>query len=226
MDVAAKTGTTDDNYDRWLCGFTNYYTAVTWYGYDLNEEISYSGHQNPASVIWANVMQSVHANLSSSSFEKPNDVVSAEICSSTGNVANSYCPNTYTEYFLRGTIPKKCSQHTSKNSSSSNEQKNTNNSTIQNTQIDNSKANNVNNTSKPITNNTVTNNNSNNTQNTNVNNNSKNIINNNNTNRNNYITSNTSKNINNENTNSRESTLNSTTSVPLNNTSTGNTLQN
>ena len=25
MDVAAKTGTTDDSYDRWLCGFTPYY---------------------------------------------------------------------------------------------------------------------------------------------------------------------------------------------------------
>ena len=28
VDVAAKTGTTDENYDRWLCGFTPYYTAV------------------------------------------------------------------------------------------------------------------------------------------------------------------------------------------------------
>ena len=28
MDVAAKTGTTDGHKDRWLCGFTPYYTAV------------------------------------------------------------------------------------------------------------------------------------------------------------------------------------------------------
>lgn len=48
MDVAAKTGTTDENYDRWLCGFTNYYTAVTWYGFDLNENIDYKSEQNPA----------------------------------------------------------------------------------------------------------------------------------------------------------------------------------
>lgn len=83
MDVAAKTGTTDDNFDRWLCGFTNYYTAVTWYGYDYNEEIHYSGAQNPASVIWSNVMRAVHSGKSNSSFEKPNDVQSAKICSST-----------------------------------------------------------------------------------------------------------------------------------------------
>lgn len=42
MSVAAKTGTTDDDYDRWLCGFTPYYTAATWFGYDKNETVRYS----------------------------------------------------------------------------------------------------------------------------------------------------------------------------------------
>ena len=41
IDVSAKTGTTDANYDRWLCGFTPYYTAATWYGYDYNETVNY-----------------------------------------------------------------------------------------------------------------------------------------------------------------------------------------
>ena len=68
IDVAAKTGTTDDNFDRWLCGFTNYFTAVTWYGYDYNEEIRYSAHENPASVIWSNVMRSIHINKPKSAF--------------------------------------------------------------------------------------------------------------------------------------------------------------
>ena len=39
MDVVAKTGTTDNNNDRWLCGFTPYYAAATWFGYDNNEEV-------------------------------------------------------------------------------------------------------------------------------------------------------------------------------------------
>lgn len=42
IDVAAKTGTTDSNYDRWLCGFTPYYTGVTWYGYDQNETVNFN----------------------------------------------------------------------------------------------------------------------------------------------------------------------------------------
>lgn len=67
IDVAAKTGTTDENYDRWLCGFTPYYTAVTWFGYDINETIEFNKN-NPAGLIWANVMNRVHSRLPSANF--------------------------------------------------------------------------------------------------------------------------------------------------------------
>ena len=40
MDVAAKTGTTDDDYDRWLCGFTPYYSGACWFGYDQQSHLS------------------------------------------------------------------------------------------------------------------------------------------------------------------------------------------
>ena len=110
MDVAAKTGTTDDNFDRWLCGFTPYYTAVTWFGYDQNETVHFN-NQNPAGLIWANVMKSVHSNLQGRKFEKPSGVTEAIICSTTGMRANTGCPNTYTEYFVWGTVPKECSLH-------------------------------------------------------------------------------------------------------------------
>ena len=83
IDVAAKTGTTDDNFDRWLCGFTNYYTAVTWYGYDYNEEIHYSANPNPSSVIWSNVMRNIHSGKPASLFEKPNDIQGFKICADT-----------------------------------------------------------------------------------------------------------------------------------------------
>ena len=44
MSVAAKTGTTNNDYDRWLCGFTPYYTAAVWYGYDNSATISRMEH--------------------------------------------------------------------------------------------------------------------------------------------------------------------------------------
>ena len=111
MDVAAKTGTTNDNYDRWLCGFTPYYTAATWYGFDMNESINFSG-KNPAGLLWAHVMNNVHSSLSSKKFEMPKTgVTSATVCVDTNNLANTGCPNRYTEYFLKGTLPDMCSLH-------------------------------------------------------------------------------------------------------------------
>jgi len=110
VDVAAKTGTTDENYDRWLCGFTPYYTAATWYGYDQNESIEFN-QRNPAGLIWANVMARIHTGLNSTQFEKPSTVLSATICSETGKRATSGCPHTYTEYFLWFTTPDLCDVH-------------------------------------------------------------------------------------------------------------------
>lgn len=106
-DVAAKTGTTNENYDKWLCGFTNYYTAVTWYGYDQNESISYGG-KSPASQLWSTVMKNIHSNLPKTRFTKPASVKQAEVCSKTGLLANSKCQDTHTEYYLPGTLPDKC----------------------------------------------------------------------------------------------------------------------
>lgn len=111
MDVAAKTGTTNENYDRWLCGFTPYYTAATWYGFDMNESINFSG-KNPAGLLWAHVMINVHEKLDSKRFEMPKSgVTSCTICNETNKLANSGCPNRYTEYFLKGTIPDMCTLH-------------------------------------------------------------------------------------------------------------------
>ena len=111
MDVAAKTGTTNDNYDRWLCGFTPYYTAATWYGFDLNESISFSG-KNPAGLLWAHIMNDIHSGLSGKKFDMPKSGIStATVCLETNKLANSGCPNRYTEYFIKGTLPDMCNLH-------------------------------------------------------------------------------------------------------------------
>ncbi len=109
MDVAAKTGTTNSDYDRWLCGFTNYYTAACWYGFDQNEEVVASS--NPAGKIWEAIMKKLHSGLDSSRFDKPDGVVSATICKASGKRATSSCTDTYTEYFVEGTVPGECDAH-------------------------------------------------------------------------------------------------------------------
>ena len=110
IDVAAKTGTTDDNYDKWLCGFTPYYTAVTWFGFDQNETIKYN-NQNPAGIIWANVMRNVHSGFSRATFREPSWITTETICADTGMLAKTGCKDTYTEYFLCGTEPDECDKH-------------------------------------------------------------------------------------------------------------------
>lgn len=110
IDVAAKTGTTNENYDRWLCGFTNYYTAVTWFGYDKNETINFDGN-NPAGVIWANIMKTIHKNLEPSNFVIPKGISELAVCKETGMLANYGCKDTYKEYFINGNIPQSCTTH-------------------------------------------------------------------------------------------------------------------
>ncbi len=57
MHVAGKTGTTSDNNDRWFSGFTGYYTASVWCGFDDPEEVILSGSStNPSVVMWRRVM--------------------------------------------------------------------------------------------------------------------------------------------------------------------------
>ena len=113
--TAGKTGTTNDNYDRWFCGFTNYYTAAAWYGFDIPENLYYAGanYPNRAASLWTSVMKKIHSGLeSNTSFEKPSNIVTAKICKTSGKVATDDCTDTYTEYFVKGTVPDYCDGHT------------------------------------------------------------------------------------------------------------------
>ena len=110
MDVAAKTGTTNSNYDRWLCGFTPYYTAACWFGYEKNAVVYY-GSSNPAGLIWSAIMKNIHTGLEAKTFQQPAGIVSATICKATGHTATSKCSSTYVEIFREGTVPTPCEGH-------------------------------------------------------------------------------------------------------------------
>ncbi|WP_455581765.1 transglycosylase domain-containing protein [Dysosmobacter sp.] len=90
MSIAGKTGTTSENYDRYFVGYTPYYAAAVWTGYDNNEKISYSG--NPAITMWKKVMQKVHENLPNKSFPTPESgLTSVEVCADSGLLATDAC---------------------------------------------------------------------------------------------------------------------------------------
>ncbi len=218
MDVAAKTGTTDENYDRWLCGFTPYYTAATWFGYDQNETI-YFNRQNPAGIIWANVMRNIHSGLANATFEKPSWIQTETICADSGCIANNGCTNTYEEYFLWGTKPGNCTKHSGNKITTNNNQNEQTNQNVFNEDLtlDPSLENEVpeTNTSTNSTTNTITDNRTN-TTNTNRNNTTSS-----NTSTTNSTTSNTTNSTGgtNTSTNTSNTTPSTNTSTPTSNTS-------
>ena len=111
MAVAGKTGTTDEKKDRWFCGFTPYYAAACWYGYDQPQVVNTYG-SNPAARIWFPVMKEANKDKEAKDFTQPDNIVSAKICKDSGKKATDKCKNTYTEIFVKGTVPEDCTGHT------------------------------------------------------------------------------------------------------------------
>ena len=107
--VSGKTGTTSDNKDLWFCGFTPYYTAAIWCGYDDNTEMNFT--HTFKDIIWSKIMTRVHANLETKEFTMPSSVEQLIICTSSGKLATSGCP-AVTDYFDKDTAPKDyCTEH-------------------------------------------------------------------------------------------------------------------
>ena len=67
--VAGKTGTTSNKYDRYFTGFTRYYVAACWTGYEYNAVMDFYG--NPAAQIWQKVMSRLHEGLGYWAFPTP-----------------------------------------------------------------------------------------------------------------------------------------------------------
>ncbi len=109
IDVSAKTGTSNNDYNRWLCGFTPYYTGAVWFGHNTDATVS-GWAISPASQLWAGVMKRIHEGLEPKTFyeTKPENVVEVEVCKKSGFLATNSCKRSgtaYTEYFVKGTEP-------------------------------------------------------------------------------------------------------------------------
>lgn len=92
MDVAGKTGTSGNNQTRWFAGYTPYYTAVVWCGYDEPEQIILSSTwQNPAITMWNQVMKPLHESLEGATFYQPDGVGYYSICDDCGKLATEAC---------------------------------------------------------------------------------------------------------------------------------------
>ncbi len=117
MTVAGKTGTTTDNFDRYFVGYTPYYVAAVWTGYEVNVKINASG--NPSAQLFRKVMSKVHANLPNKSFfSVDSGLTNVSVCMDCGKLATGLCAadvrgsRVHTVEVVSGTAPTEtCSCH-------------------------------------------------------------------------------------------------------------------
>ena len=119
MAAAGKTGTTSNNYDYWFCGFTPYYTASIWTGYDYNT--SMENDSDFHKIIWKKIMDKVNTSkkLKAKEFPACDTIEKKTICMKSGKLPIDHvCSDdpehsmVRTEYFAKGTVPKgKCDIH-------------------------------------------------------------------------------------------------------------------
>ncbi len=123
FEIAGKTGTTDNQMHAWFIGFTPYYTAAVWYGYDENTVFAngkrynlnigiYGGSKPGPASMWESVMGEIHENLKIKHFpKKPKGIVTAKIDTVSGKLPTSLSyrdprgSRVKIEYFIKGTVP-------------------------------------------------------------------------------------------------------------------------
>lgn len=120
LSVAGKTGTTDNNFDKWFIGYSPYYVAGSWIGYDQNQNLgSTHGHIN----VWDAIMTDIHKAKFTSKGIKLQDfdtslLISAKFCKDSGKLITDVCNSdsrgsrVNTGYYTKETLPtEECDVH-------------------------------------------------------------------------------------------------------------------
>ena len=123
MPAAGKTGTTQNWADAWTCGFTPYYAAAFWFGFDKPGQslgLNITG-STLAGYAWGDFMGEINADLPSKEWNKPLEgVIEATVCSVSGQLLTEACgDHKTTQWFLSGTVPTDfCTIHSNTTNSS------------------------------------------------------------------------------------------------------------
>ena len=110
--VALKTGTSTNYRDGWIVGYTPQHTIAIWVGnFNGQPTIGMSGAE-AAGPILVDILNEMYPSDFSSSFTKPDGVVSQEVCSYSGMKPNKFCPHIKRELFIAGKEPEEvCDYH-------------------------------------------------------------------------------------------------------------------
>lgn len=115
IDVAAKTGTSDERRDYWIAGYNPYLTAATWVGFD-NNSISLTGNSNMMREFFAAYMNPIIEDYEPKTFEMPDTIVREQVDKLSGDLPSKLTRKdprgnmVVSEYFAEGTVPTKVSE--------------------------------------------------------------------------------------------------------------------
>ncbi len=94
VQVAGKTGTTQDNCDKWFIGYTPQYIGGVWCGYEYPKSLDgISG--NPCLVIWDEIMSEIYKKTANAveAFDISNRVIKVKCCADSGKRLTDACRN-------------------------------------------------------------------------------------------------------------------------------------
>lgn len=109
MEMAGKTGTTQNWSDIWTVGYSPYYTTAVWFGFDKPGNslgLSNTGATS-AGPVWASYMKKIHRDLPAKNFPRPTTgLVNVVVDARTGLLPSGEPDEPLlTEIFLDGTAP-------------------------------------------------------------------------------------------------------------------------
>lgn len=102
LNLAGKTGTTNDSRDSWFAGFSQDLLAVVWMGRDDNGKTPYTGATG-ALQVWTSFMRK--ADPLPLNMAVPDNIVLAWVDAHTGQGSAEGCPNAVQMPYIRGSEP-------------------------------------------------------------------------------------------------------------------------
>lgn len=121
LDVAGKTGTTQNNFDKWFIGYSPYYICGIWLGYEYPKSLTdYDGKS--CNKIWDEITALLHQRYKNANnvekFIFSDNIIEAKYCADSGKLLTKACTadlrgnRAEIGYFVKGTEPKEyCSIH-------------------------------------------------------------------------------------------------------------------
>jgi penicillin-binding protein 1B len=102
LNLAGKSGTTNDSRDSWFAGFSQDLLAVVWMGRDDNGKTPFTGATG-ALQVWTSFMKK--ADPLPLEMAMPDNVVQAWVNASTGQGTDASCPGAVQMPYIRGSEP-------------------------------------------------------------------------------------------------------------------------